>query len=51
MLRGINADQIGYIKGWCIGENVTIISDINYTKRKILHGLAETSTELELLAA
>ena len=37
----INADQMGYIKGWYIGENVRLVRDIiSYTVAKNLPGLA-----------
>ena len=26
----VNSDQVGYIKGRCIGENIRIIDDIMY---------------------
>ena len=40
-----NADQTGYIKGWYIGENARLISDIiSYTAAKTLSVLLSSST-------
>ena len=48
LLLVINADQTGYIKGWYIGKNVRLISDIiSYTAAKNLAGQLLSSSTLK----